>query len=455
MEVKRDKRPETGSAIKFSLPRHIKHSLKNGVEIYLVKKTDLPIARINLIINSGSKFDPKSKYGLSNLTAMCIDEGAGELDALQLSDEFDYLGAHFSVHSDSDITILSLQTLSENFNTALNLLSSVILSPHFKESDFLREKRKVQTRIEQLKDEPDYIANSAFELFLFGKQNPYAYPVIGIRDALNGIEISDVIEFYKSFLNPQNTSIVAVGNFEDEKIIPRIESTFQDWINGNNFSMEFPTERKKDHKIYVIHKQDSVQTEIRIGHLSEIRNDKDYFQKQLLNLIFGGQFSSRLNLNLREKHGYTYGISSRFNYFKNDAYFSVSTSVNTENTLGAIDEILNELRKVREGITEEELAFAKLSISRRFPLNFETYSQIASNFSSKIIHNLADDYFETFLSKILNVEIEDVNTVAAKSIVPDSALIVLCGDEKKIMGQINKLSFGEVVVVNYDQMYSD
>jgi zinc protease len=454
MEVRRDKRPETGKEIKFSLPEYGKHSLKNGAEIYLVKKTDLPIVRINFIINSGSKFDPKSKYGLSNLTAMCIDEGAGELDALQLSDEFDYLGVHFSVHSDSDITILSLQTLSENFNIALNLLSSVILSPHLKENDFLREKRKVQTRIEQLKDEPDYIANSAFEFFLFGKHNPYAFPVIGINDSLSQIEISDVKEFYKSFFNPQNTSIVAVGNFEDEKLISQMESTFQDWINGNSFSVEFSTERKIKHKICVLHKQESVQTEIRIGHLSEIRNDEDYFQKQILNLILGGQFSSRLNLNLREKHGYTYGISSRFNYFKNDAYFAVSTSVNTENTLGAIDQILNELRKVREGITGEELTFAKSSIARRFPLNFETYSQIASNFSNKIIHNLADDYFETFLSKVLNVEIQDVNTVAAKSIVPDSALIVLCGDEKKIIEQINNLSFDDVEVIDYGQMYS-
>lgn len=454
MKVRRDKRPETRKEIKFSLPKYRKHSLKNGAEIYLVKKTDLPIVRINFIINSGSKFDPKSKYGVSNLTSMCIDEGAGEFDALQLSDEFEYLGAHFSVHSDSDITILSLQTLSENFKIALNLLSSVILSPHFKESDFLREKRKVQTRIEQLKDEPDYIASSAFEFFLFGKQNPYAFPVIGINDALNQIEISDIKEFYKSFFNSQNTSIVAVGNFEDEKLISQLESTFHNWIEGDNFSMEISTRRKNRHKICVLHKQDSVQTEIRIGHLSEKRNDEDYFQKQLLNLILGGQFSSRLNLNLREKHGYTYGINSRFNYFKDDAYFAVSTSVNNENTVGAINEILNELRQIREGITEEELTFAKSSISRRFPLNFETYSQIASNFGSKIIHNLADDYFETFLSKIINVKIEDVNTVAAKSIVPDSALIVLCGDEKKILEQINNFSLGEVAVVDYDQMYS-
>ncbi len=454
MEVRRDKRPETGKEIKFLLPKHKKHLLKNGTEIYLVKKHNLPIIRINFIIHSGSKFDPKSKFGVSNLTAMCIDEGAGKFDALQLSDEFEYLGARFSVHSDSDITILSLQTLSENFNIALSLLSSVILSPHFKENDFLRERRKVQTRIEQLKDEPDYIANSAFEYFLFGRKNPYAFPVIGIKNSLNQIEIEDVRKFYERLFNPCNTSIVAVGDFEEEKLISQIENVFQHWKTGEKFSHRSPENNINGRKIYVLHKHESVQTEVRIGHHSSKREDKGYFPKQILNLILGGQFSSRLNLNLREKHGYTYGINSRFNYFKDDAYFAVSTSVNTENTAGAINEILNELNNICDGITEAELAFAKSSISRRFPSNFETYSQIASNFGSKIIHNLKDDYFETFLSEVLNVKIDDVNKEAIKSIKPDSAVIVLCGDEKKIQEQLKNLRFGEVIIVNYDQMHS-
>ena len=454
MDVRRDERPETGKEIKFLLPKYKKHLLENGAEIYLVRKTDLPIIRINFIINSGSKFDPKSKYGVSNLTAMCIDEGAGEFDALQLSDEFEYLGASFSIHSDSDITIISLQTLSENFNTALKLLSLVIMSPRFKENDFLRERRKVQTRIEQLKDEPDYIANSAFEYFLFGRKNPQAFPVIGIKDSLDQIEIADIINFYEKMFNASNTSIVAVGNFEAEKLISQIENVFQNWKVGEKYLQKSPKNDRNESKIYVLHKKESVQTEIRIGHLSGKRNHKDYFQKQILNLILGGQFSSRLNLNLREKHGYTYGINSRFNYYKDTAYFAVSTSVNTKNTAGAINEILNELNKICEGITETELAFAKSSISRRFPLNFETYSQIASNFVSKIIHDLRDDYFETFLSKVLNVKIEEVNNQATKSINPDSAKIVLCGDEKKIQEQLNSLSLGEVCIVDYDQMYS-
>jgi zinc protease len=247
---------------------------------------------------------------------------------------------------------------------------------------------------------------------------------------------------------------VAVGDFEDEKLISQIENVFQHWKAGDIFSHKSPENNRTERKIYVLHKHESVQTEIRIGHLSSKRNDKDYFQKQILNLILGGQFSSRLNLNLREKHGYTYGINSRFNYLKDDAYFAISTSVNTKNTAGAINEILNELNNIYDGITETELAFAKSSITRRFPLNFETYSQIASNFGNKIIHNLTDDYFETFLSEVSNVKIEEVNKEATKSINPDCTIIVLCGDEKKIQEQLKNINLGEVIIVDYDQMYS-
>ncbi|MBT8391848.1 MAG: insulinase family protein [Ignavibacteria bacterium] len=455
MEIRRNKRPKTGVETKFSLPKFKKYFLKNGSEIYTVKKTDLPIIKITFIINSGSKFDPKNKNGVSNLTGMCIDEGSGKYNALQLADEFDFLGAQFSIQSDSDITVLSLQVLTENFDAAFELLSFVILLPHFNENDFQRERRKVQTRIEQLKDAPDYIANSAFEYFLFGKAHPYAFPVIGISESIKEIEISNLKNFYKGFFKSRNTSIVAVGNFDDNKLLKKVENVFENWDNGEKISTQNLNGNKNKQKIYVVNKQDSVQTEIRLGHNSSKRDELDYFQKHILNLILGGQFSSRLNLNLREKHGYTYGIRSQFNYYKDDAYFSVSTSVSTENTAAAVNEILTELNKIRDGITDEELTFAKSSISRRFPLNFETYSQIASNIASKIIHNLPDDYFQKYLTNILNIKIEEVNSAAFKSIIPESALVVLCGDEKKINEQLSSLNLGDVVSVDYEQIYSE
>jgi zinc protease len=167
----------------------------------------------------------------------------------------------------------------------------------------------------------------------------------------------------------------------------------------------------------------------------------------MLNTILGGQFTSRINLNLREKHGYTYGAGSNFNYFKNNAYFAVSTSVGIENTANALSEIFKEVEGLSDGITDKELEFAKSSIIRKFPLNFETYGQIASNFIGKVIYDLPEDYFDSYFDNINSVTIEDVNNAAANNISPKQATTVLVGDKSKIVSQLDDLHLGDVVVV--------
>jgi len=452
--VNRNKRPVTNSRISFKPPEFKKLYLNNGSQLYLIKKNELPIIRISFLIDCGSKCDEANKRGTSNLTAMCIDEGAGNLNALQLADEFELLGAQINAYSGSDVIFISLQVLSENFLKAIDLLSSVLISPHFNESDFEREKRKIQTRVEQIKDEPDQIADIAFEYLLFGSENPYAYPVIGTRDSLKEINVDDVRNFYANYFNSFNTTIIAAGNLNEDELVFNLEEKFREWRTGSKPSIKLIPTGSNGRKIYLLPKEGSVQTEIRVGHLASKRNEKDYYKKLLLNLVLGGQFSSRLNLNLREKHGFTYGIYSRFNYYRDDANFIVSTSVNTENISDALNQIFTELTKIRNGITEEELKFAKSSVIRRFPLNFETCSQIVSNFESKVIYNLPDDYFDTYLKKISDIRLDELNTETAKSIDADNTFIILAGDEKIITSQIKDDRFGQINKINFEEMYS-
>jgi zinc protease len=168
----------------------------------------------------------------------------------------------------------------------------------------------------------------------------------------------------------------------------------------------------------------------------------------LLNIVLGGQFTSRINLNLREKHGYTYGAGSSFNYYKNDAYFGVSTSVGIENTCNALNEIFYELNNIRNGVTEEELSFAKSSITRKFSLNFETFRQVASHIIGRVIYDLPDDYFEEYIENINTVTINEVNIAATKNILPDNAMIVLVGDKDKLLEQLKDDDIGEIKVVD-------
>ena len=446
MKFDRNIIPSPSEIKPFIVPEDEKFELENGLQIYHVKKSDLPIVLINVVINSGSKFDPVNKKGTFNLLSMCIDEGAGEFNSLELSEQFDLLGISFSIYCNSDNIQIKLQTLKENFNKAMGLLAKVLVEPHLKVDDFEREKRKILTRLKQLQDDPEYLANVSFESILLGDKNPYSFPVLGYEKNIDKIVNDDINLNYRNFVLPNNSFVIATGDIDKNELVETFNKNLSGW-DSNNFKNYLQIEDKNDiQKVYIVGKEDSVQTEIRIGQHSSGRNSKDYFAKHLMNTTLGGQFTSRINLNLREKHGYTYGAGSNFNYYKENAYFSVYTSVGIEDTNNALIEIFRELHNIRKGVSEEELNFAKSSIVRKFPSNFETYKQITSNIAGKIIFNLADDYFRNYIENINSITLEDVNKAAVENIFPDRMTTILVGDKIKLLEQLKSSEFGEVEV---------
>jgi zinc protease len=446
-------KPAPNQEINFNLPE-IGHQFTHGrddeLEIFFVEKNNLPLIQVNLVINSGSKLDPDGKKGLSNLTAMAIDEGAGKYDSLQLSDEFDILGSSFSVSSDEDLIIFSLKTLKENFSRSLELLKLVLNEPRFAEKDFEREKRKILIRLLQLKDDPDQIADILLDELIFTKQNPYSYPTAGNDDNLKNIEIANVNNFYEQYFHIKNSALFIVGDITENEIISNSNQLGLIKSNElvNNTKLNFPDIKKNKTRIYIFHKENSVQSEIRVGHISNKRDEKDYYAKLVMNNILGGQFSSRINLNLRERKGYTYGAFSRFNYFKDAGYFYVSTSVGIENTANAVKEIMLELNEIKNGVKKEELEFSKSSIIRRFPSNFETNKQVVSNLISKYLFDLPQDYFNNYLDKIKHLTIEEVNNSAKEDIFTENLTIIVVGDKNKIKSELENLEAGEVAEVN-------
>jgi zinc protease len=244
-----------------------------------------------------------------------------------------------------------------------------------------------------------------------------------------------------------------VGNIDFNNLQSQINSALTGWISKSVMNEQVFEVNNSSRTLFIIDKADSVQTEIRVGHLTSKRNPEDFFQKQIFNLVLGGQFSSRLNLNLREKNGYTYGIHSRFNYWKDAGYFGISTSVDTDLTHSALKEIFYEVGKINEGIKADELEFAKSSMIKRFPSNFETYRQVSGNIISKIMHNLPDDYFESYVDKVNSVSLEEVNKIGQKSIRSDELVTVLVGDSQKIVGQIKSDDFGEIKIVEYEKIF--
>lgn len=430
--------PSPNGNIKFSLPEIEQFTLSNGLNVMFVKKERLPLMNVALMCEAGSKFDPERKKGLAQLLSTLMDEGAGRYDAMSLSEELEFLGSSLSVSADSDSLYFSLLSLSESFDASLSIFSSVVMEPHLKEEDFLREKSKLKTRILQMHDDPGYLASSIFHRCVFGVHNPYYLPESGTTETVEAITHQDIRLFYDTQVSPDNSTIIAAGSIATEALKEKLESHFGGWSAKQPHMITVPESRTASTKVYLVDKPGSVQTELRIGHASSLRKTEDYFAKLLLNTVLGGQFSSRINLNLREDKGYTYGAHSAFYYEKQAASFCVSAAVKSENTADAVREILKELRLIQEGVSDKELRFARSSIIRKFPSQFETYGQLTRNLSGLVLHGIESGYFNDYIANVKKVTPEEIQKAAENNLFPDRLVIVAVGDREVIASQLRE-----------------
>lgn len=431
--------PVPRGEIDFNLPLISKFTMDNGMRVIFVKKNKLPIVQMTLVTEAGSKFDPEKKKGLTQLLAAVMDEGAGQYDSLRLSEELEFLGSSLSVSSDADCMFLSLMTLKENLEKSFSIMASVIKEPHLKDEDFQREKNKLLTRIIQLKDDPSYTATIAFNRIVYGEHNPYSLPDTGTAETVAAIGIEDLRLYYASQFSPLNSTMVVVGDTDEGELHDLFGKYLQGWHQGKPLEIVIEERVPAERRIYIINKDDAVQSELRIGHPSSGRHAADYFPRMAMNMILGGQFSSRINLNLRENKGFTYGAHSAYYYDKQGAYFCVSAAVKSENSGDSVTEILKELDAIRDNIFEKELRFAKSSLIRKFPAQFETYGQIAGNLAALVIHDMDESYFNGYVSNVKKITMEATLEAARRNILPDRLVMLIVGDMKVLLPQMEAL----------------
>ena len=447
--IDRSTAPVAGEKLRFNLPEIKELKLANGIKLFFVRKQKLPIVFTEVLFSAGSKFDPLEKRGLGYLASLLIDEGAGEYSSLELNGEFEKLGSVSSVTSNHDLISMSLLSLKENFNRSLELLSKIILTPRFEEEDFNREKKKVINRLLQLKDESSFIASSAFDKRIYG-DSYYASPEIGYEYSVRDISNSDVKKFYGDNINPENANLIVVGNLTENEAVDQFDKYLGGWQSTPGKELSFETPKRNPTKFYFVNKENSPQSEIRVGHIAKNRNAPDYIPAKIMNTILGGQFSSRINLNLREAKGFTYGAHSNFQYYQQAGAFEVSTAVNTDNTGAAISEIIKELIGIRENISYKEIELAKSYLIKQFPSRFETYSQIAKNIGQLIIHKRPLSELEEYTEAIESATSEEISASAVENIFPDELVVVAVGDRSKISPQLADLFGKDAVELNPD-----
>ncbi len=448
----RTKPPKLSPPKSLQLPAVQEFTLTNGLKVYLMEKHQVPLIQLNLILKTGSLNDPDGKEGLADIVFDMLDEGADGMNALQIADEIDFLGANLNISSSLFTSNLSLNVPVSKINDALKIFSKILLKPDFPEAELIRLKKERLTNLMQWHDQPNEIARVAFNKLLFGS-HPYGRAEIGTEKSIKKITREDIVDYYNRYFLPGNSFIVAVGDIDKSGLEKLLSEYFAGWSKKGKveYKIEMP-ENVNSGKIFLIDKPGAAQSVIYLGDIAPSRTTQDYYSINVMNTILGGSFTSRLNNNLREEHGYTYGAGSRFVLRPVAGYFIAYSSVQTDVTDKALQEFFKELNGIRQAISQEEIDRAKNYTALGYPNNFQTVAGIAGEVEELVYYNLSKDYFNQYIDKILSVKDEEVKSAAEKYIKPDKMIVVVVGDKSRIAEGIKKLNLGKVVEMTVENI---
>ncbi len=449
-QVDRSQKPKEGKTPLFSLPKIQKGNLSNGLKIMLVEQSELPIVQMQFVFQTGTTYDLVEKSGVFNLMMRLMDAGTKKRSLLEISDEFAFLGSRFSASTNYDGSFISITSLKKHLDKTLEITADILQNSTFPETEFTRIKNETLTGLIQQKDRAEIIVGKVFSKILYGETHPYANAVDGSEESVKNISVEDVRIIFDKFIHPDNATLIVVGDVKMKELKSLLEKHLKGWKNGKGKIESIPIVKDEFNPgIYIVDKPKAPQSQIRVGSIGVRRNTPDYFAIEVMNMILGGAFNSRINWNLREQKGYTYGARSSFGYRKEAGPFSAGGGFKSSVTDSCVYEILAEIKKMRDSdVTNEELEFAKNSLVRGFPRTFETLGQIAGYLGSSVLYNLPDNYYNSYIQNIEKVTIQDVRTVSQKYLQPDKMAVVIVGDVELNKSALEKLNLGKVNIID-------
>ncbi len=343
-----------------------------------------------------------------------------------------------------------MTTLTRNFPRAMGIFTDILLHPSFPEKDLERLRTQRLAALIRQVDNPPTIANLVFPKLLYGETHPYGRPNNGTPKSVKGLSRADVVAFYQALFVPNNSSLIVVGDTTPDAVVAVLESALRDWKPGSPVARTVPeAPSSKPVTVYLVDKPGAAQSILSVGQVGVARNTPDYFPLTIMNAILGGQFSSRINLNLREAKGYTYGARSSFTFAQGPGPFEAGAPVKTEDTKPALIELIKELTDITgpRPATAEELAFAKDRVVKGFPARFESIAGVRGTLAELVLYDLPADYFTHYRSKVDAVTAADVHRVAAKYLDPTRMTILVVGDRTKVEPELKDLPFAKVINV--------
>jgi len=425
-------------------PYHFPHitrvTLPNGLRVLVTENRNAPLVSLRALVRSGADHDTAKTAGLASIVADMLDEGAGARDAIQLAEDIGTLGASLGTGADWDASYISLDVLSRNTAPSVSIFGDVTVRPTLPEDGLERVRAERINDLLQQRNEPSAIAGKRFANLLYGT-GAYGNSVSGNADSVARIKLDDVRTFYEQHYLPNNSSVVVSGDIDAAAAIELVTLALGTWTPGVEPPRPVVTSQPIGAaKIYVVDRPQAVQSEIRVGHLGVPRSCEDYFPLSVMNAIFGGVFNSRINLNLRERHGYTYGARSQFAFRRQAGPFVIAAPVRNEVTRESVSEIVGELRRIRTGdIDTRELEDTKNYLMGVFPATVQTAADIASRLVDMELYGLPEDYFDRYRENIAAVTKDEITRVANKYLDPDRILIVVVGSASAIREPLGTL----------------
>ncbi|MEP6743690.1 MAG: pitrilysin family protein [bacterium] len=448
--VLKNRAPVSKELLKVKLPNAKEATLKNGLRVLVLENHRVPLVSMQMVILSGGLSDPADQRGLASSTASLLREGTAKRSSKEIAEQVDSLGATLSANASvsSFTSAVTTSGLVENLDQLLDIFSDVVRNPKFPADEVEKFKGRTLASLLFLRSNPSYLAQERFNRAIYG--NHPAALVNAPPESLRRTTAADLAKFHSTYYRPNNAMLTIVGDVKLKDVLPKIERAFGDWQKGDVSPATIPAvQAQPDARIYLIDRPGSVQTVLQLGNLGIQRTDPDYFPLLIMNKVVGADAASRLFLNLREDHGYTYGAYSSFVSSKFPGTWLANSSVRTEVTEGAMREFMYELKRIRSVAVETaELENAKRALIGSFALSLEDPQALLQNIVTQRLYDLPKGYWDTYPQKVAAVTAADVQRVAQKYVDLDHLQIVAVGDAAKTRAILNK--YGTVEVYDAD-----
>jgi zinc protease len=444
----RSRSPEPRAVRPFDFPAVQRRRLDNGLALLTASAGELPLVTVAVVIDAGASAEKPGEEGLAWLTAQALEGGTAARDGEELAWAAERLGAELHTQTGWDSVQVSFTVPAHRLGDALELLAEIVRTPAFPDREVERARAEQGAEMLRRRTEPRALADDAAARFIYANGASYGRSVLGFGDRVSGFTVDDVRRFHAARYVPGRAAVVVVGAAIIDEVDAEVRRVFGDWVGETQpFTPTVTTPRHSSSAVHIIDRPSAVQSELRIGHVGVPRDTADYYALQVMNAILGGAFVSRLNLNLREKHGFTYGVRSAFAFRRSAGPFIIQTAVASDVTARAIEETVKELRGlVDQGVTAEEVAKARDFIAGTMPLEMQTTEQLAARIAELHVYDLPTDHFETAREQFRAVTAAEVQRVARLRIHLDRLVVVVAGSADAISEELRTLDAGAVTV---------